>query len=158
MDRNFLRSSSRHTYINYIFFFVEWTSLSNYYMTFGWNTTILEDGTIVPSVEVQILLGTTIDSHLTFYSHLKQLWKKVAIKLNTLTRTAPYLSHNQRWHIYSYSLTGQLSYCQLTWTFCSRQSNHLLNKLQERALTIIYNDYDLSFSELLEMPINPQFT
>ena len=31
-------------------------------------------------------------------------------------------------------------------------------KLQERALTIIYNDYDLSFSELLEMPINPQFT
>ena len=65
-------------------------------MTFGWNTTILEDGTIVPSVEVQILLGTTIDSHLTLYSHLKQLWKKVAIKLNTLTRTAPYLSHNQR--------------------------------------------------------------
>ena len=46
--------------------------------------------------------------------------------------------------------TGQLSYCPLIWTFCSRQSNHLISKLQKLALRIIYNDYDSSFSELLE--------
>ena len=34
---------------------------------------------------------------------------------------------------------------------CYRQSNHLLNKLQERALQVTYNHYDSSFSELLEM-------
>ena len=46
-----------------------------YYMTFGLNTTknefVLEDGTIVPSAKEYVVLGITIDSRLTFYSHLK---------------------------------------------------------------------------------------
>ena len=71
-----------------------------YYMTFGLNTTnskfVLEDGTIVPSAEMLFLLGITVDSRLTFYCHLKQLRKRVANKLNALTRIASYLSYNQR--------------------------------------------------------------
>ena len=43
------------------------------------------------------------------------------------------------------------SYCQLIWKFCSKQSNHLRNKFQERALIIVYNNYDSSFSKLLGM-------
>ena len=46
-----------------------------YYMIFGLNTTknefALEDGTIVPSAEEHVVLGITIESRLTFYSHLK---------------------------------------------------------------------------------------
>ena len=53
--------------------------------------------------------------------------------------------------IYNSFFEGQLSYCPLIWTFCSRRSNHLINKLQERALRIAYNDFNSSFSELLEM-------
>ena len=68
-----------------------------------------------------------------------------------MTRIAPNLSHNQRQLTYSSFFTGQLSYCPLMSTFSSRLSNHLINKLQERALRITYNDYDLSFSEFLEM-------
>ena len=37
------------------------------------------------------------------------------------------------------------------WTFRSRRSNHLINKLQERALKIACKDFYSSFSELLEM-------
>ena len=70
-----------------------------YYMTSDLNTTknefVLEDGTIVPSAEAHVVLGITIDSRLTFCSHVKQLGKKVANKLNALTRIAPYLSYNQ---------------------------------------------------------------
>ena len=69
-------------------------------MSFGSNTTknefVIEDGTIVPSTEEQVVLRIIIDSHLTFYSHLKQLLKKVATKLNALTKIATYLCHNQR--------------------------------------------------------------
>ena len=64
-----------------------------YYMTFASNT-IVGDGTIVPSAEEHVVLGITIDSRLTFYFHLKELCKKVANKLNALTRIAPYLSYN----------------------------------------------------------------
>ena len=70
-----------------------------YYMTLGSNTAkngfVLEDGTFVPCVEEHVVLGITINSHLTFCSHLKQFCKKVASKLNASTRIAPYLSHNQ---------------------------------------------------------------
>ena len=68
-----------------------------------------------------------------------------------MTRIAPYLNHNQIRLTCNSFFKGQLSYCPLNWTFCSRRSNHLFNKLQERALRIAYNDFNSSFSELLEM-------
>ena len=124
-------------------------------MTFGLNITenefVLENETIDPSAEEYVVLGKTIDSSLIFHSHLRQLCKKVANKLNALTRIAPYLSYNQRRLIYNSFFPGQLSYCPLIWSFCSRQSNHLINKRQEWALRVTYNDCNSSFSELLEM-------
>ena len=60
-----------------------------YYMTFSLNTTknefVLEDRAIA-SAEEHVVLGITIDSRLTFFSHLNQLCRKVASKLNALTR------------------------------------------------------------------------
>ena len=41
------------------------------------------------------VLGITIDTNLNLYSHLKELCKKVASKLNTLTRIIPYLDKKQ---------------------------------------------------------------
>ena len=61
-----------------------------YYMSFGLNTTknefVFEDGTIVPSAEDDIVL-ITVDSLLAFYSHLKQLRKK--LQINALKIIAP---------------------------------------------------------------------
>ena len=84
-------------------------------MIFGLNTTknefVLEDGAIAPSVEEHVVLEITIDSRLALYSHLTQFCKRVANKLNALTRIDPYFSYNQRRLIYSSFFTGQLSYC-----------------------------------------------
>ena len=55
------------------------------------------------------------------------------------------------WGLDNPNTQGQLSYCPLIWAFCSRRSNNLINKLQERALRVVYNDCDSSFSELLEI-------
>ena len=96
-------------------------------------------------------MGVTIDNRLTFCNHLINLCKKITNKLNSLTRIAPYLNHNQIRLIYNSLFKGQLSYCPLIWTFCFRRSNNLINKLQEQALGIAYNDFNSSFSELLEM-------
>ena len=64
-----------------------------YYMNLSLNTIKnefdLEDATIVPSAEEHIVSETTVDAHFTFYSHLKQLCKKIANKLSALTRIAP---------------------------------------------------------------------
>ena len=57
-----------------------------YYMTFGLNTTktefVLDGCAIVSLAEDHVVLAIAIDSHLTFYSDLKQLCKNVANKLN----------------------------------------------------------------------------
>ena len=45
---------------------------------------------------------------------------------------------------------SQFSYCPLIWMFCSRSMNNKINKLQERALRILYKDYDSSFEDLVE--------
>ena len=45
---------------------------------------------------------------------------------------------------------SQFKYCPLTWMFYSRNTNHKINLLHERALRLVYNDYELPFEKLLE--------
>ena len=120
-------------------------------MSFGSNfdksDLILKGNTKILSAEEYVILRVTIDNRLTFYNRLKNLRKKIAKKLNTLSRIAPYLNHNQIRLIYNSFFKGQLSCFHVIWTFCSRRSNHFINILQERALRIAYNDFNLSFSE-----------
>ena len=112
---------------------------------------ILQDRIKIPLTLEHEVLQTTINTDLSFYSHLKQLLKKVANKLHALTRIVPYLDKRQINLLYNSSFKGQLSYCPLIWTFCSRSSNNLINKLQKRVLRVVYNDYNSSFIELLDM-------
>ena len=44
---------------------------------------------------------------------------------------------------------SQLNYCPLVWMFCPRRSSNLINKLQERALRITYNDQLTKFKFLV---------
>ena len=44
----------------------------------------------------------------------------------------------------------EFGYCSLVWMFHSRKLNIRVNKLHERALRIVYQDYASSFTELLE--------
>ena len=55
------------------------------------NNFILEDRTKIPLTLEHEALRITICTNLNFYSHLKQLCKKVANKLNALTRITLYL-------------------------------------------------------------------
>ena len=51
------------------------------YVSFGSNpdksNLILEDSTKIPSAEEYVVLGVTTDNRLTFYNHLKNLFKKL---------------------------------------------------------------------------------
>ena len=111
---------------------------------------ILGDGIKIPLTLEHEVLGITIDTNLNFYSHLKQLCEKVTNKLHAFTRIIPYLDQKQKIFIILF-FKGHLSYRPLIWTFYSRPSNNLFNKLQERTQKVVYNDYDSIFNELLEM-------
>ena len=46
---------------------------------------------------------------------------------------------------------SQFSYCSLVWMFCSRTSNNMINKVHERALRVLLNDYESDFGKLLHI-------
>ena len=48
-------------------------------------------------------------------------------------------------------IESQFGYCPLIWIFCGRNLNNRINHLHERLLRIVYNDYESSFQELLEL-------
>ena len=70
--------------------------------------------------------------------------------MEALTRLSSYLYNSEEKLIFNSIVKLQVSYCPLVWMFCSRTSNNMSNKLHERSLRIILNDYSSDFNILLE--------
>ena len=95
------------------------------------------------------ILGATIYRKLTFHQHIKKMCRKAGQKLSALLRLSPYRDTNKRKSTYTTMVKSQLNYCPLLWMFCPRRSNNLINKLEERALRITYNDQLTNFKYLV---------
>ena len=96
------------------------------------------------------LLGVTIDFKLDFNTHISNICKKAARQLNVLKRIGTHLTRLSKLTIYHSFIMSNLSYCPLTWHFCSEQNTKKIEKIQERALRFIYDDYTNSYNTLLE--------
>jgi hypothetical protein len=96
------------------------------------------------------LLGMIVDKNLNFESHLKTLCKKVNQKVSALARIAGILPFQKRHILLKTFIESQLSYCPLIWMFCSCTMNKKINRIHERALRIVYRDYESSFDDLLK--------
>ena len=59
------------------------------------------------------------------------------------------MDRKKRKTIYTTMVKSQLNYCPLVWMFCPRRSSNLINKVQQKALCIIYNDQLTDFKSLL---------
>ena len=75
---------------------------------------------------------------------------KASNKLYALARISPYMDQRKLRTLMRAFITSQFQYCPLIWVFHSRQLNKKINKIQERALRIIYKDAESTYSELLE--------
>ena len=51
--------------------------------------------------------------------------------------------------IMNYFVICHFSYCPIVWMFHSRKLNARINRLHERALRVVYRDFDSSFEEIL---------
>ena len=95
------------------------------------------------------LLGLTIDKDLNFNKHVKNICKKASQKVSALARLAKVLPFQRKRVLLKAFIESQFSYCPLVWMFCSRQMNRKINHIHERALRLVYDDYESSFEELL---------
>ena len=105
---------------------------------------------ITNSTQVKIL-GILIDNKLTFKHHIDQLCKVTNQKLNALNRVSGYMSKYKLNLLTTSFIKSQFNYCPLIWMFCSRSSMNKINKIHERAMRLVLNDYFSDFQHLLNL-------
>ena len=88
------------------------------------------------------LLGIIIDNELKFDDNITKRCRKANSKLSALSRLSRYLSMEQKKLLYVSFIEAQFKCCPLTWMFYSRSCNNKINKLHQRALRLVYDDYE----------------
>ena len=96
-----------------------------------------------------ILLRITFDKELKINDHDSNLCIKATNKLHALTRISHCMNTDQKRIIMKTFIQSQFGYCPLVWMFCSRTINARINRIHERSLRIVCNNYLSTFNELL---------
>ena len=103
----------------------------------------------VSNSKYEKLLRVKADHELNFNEHVSSLCKKASHELNALSEIASCMTFDQRRLILNSFITSHFSYCPIVWMLHSRKLNEIINHIHERALRIVYKDFNLSFQKLL---------
>ena len=93
------------------------------------------------------LLGMNLNNRLGFVTYVTNISKRVSKKLHALTRISQYINIHKRRMTMKAFIATKFGYCM---GICMSKLNSRVNKLHERTLRIVYQDYASSFTELLE--------
>ena len=108
----------------------------------------IEDCDITASKSVK-LLGVVVDDKLKFDDHISLICKKAAFQLNSLRRLTNVLGIKTKAVLFNSFIASNFNYCPLVWFHCNNKCILKMEKIQERGLRIIFNDYASTYSELL---------
>ena len=86
------------------------------------------------------LLGVSIDNELKFDKHVLNIINKANSKLSALSRLTKFMILQKKKKIYKAFVESQFKHCPLTWMFHGHKTNYKINRLQVRALRLIYNE------------------
>ena len=96
------------------------------------------------------LFGITIDYDVKFKKHTNELCRNASYKLHALQRVRRYLSVDKAKLLTNAFIDCQLNYATLIWMFAGKTLNKIC-KLHHRTLQIVYDDFNKSYDELLEL-------
>ena len=89
--------------------------------------------------------------HFFVERHIASFCKRASQKLYSFARTAHYMDFEKRRSLIKAFVISQFKYCPFIWVFHNRTLNNKINWICERVLRLVYQNKDLSFSELLEL-------
>ena len=96
------------------------------------------------------MLGILFNNKFDCDEHVTSLCREDSQALNALARVAQYMNLAQRSLIMNAFIFSQFGHCPLVWMFHSRKLNNRINNIHERALRIVYRDYEPTFQQLLK--------
>ena len=91
------------------------------------------------------LLGVEIYDNLSFEKHISTLVKQASSQLNAISRIQKFMGFKEKEILLNRFVYSNFNYCPLVWHFCSAKSVKRIEKIQERALRILYNDYSSDY-------------
>ena len=100
------------------------------------------------------LLGITIDNELKFKKHVGDLCKKASYKLHALRRIRGYLTVQKARTLDNAFIDSQFNYAPLIWMFAGKTLINETCKIHHRTLRVVYNEYNKSYGELLQINNN----
>ena len=112
--------------------------------------TDIADGITLRSEPCVKVLGVTIDDRLQFNEHVSACCSKAAKKINALSRMSRHISLKSKFIIYNSFIASNFNYCPLVWHFCGATNSNKLEKLRERSLRILYNDFESPIQSLID--------
>ena len=93
--------------------------------------------------------SVNIDKKLDFKFHVSEVCRKAGRQLNALRRQSRLLNTLGKMKVFNAFIRANLNYCPLVWVNRNKTDLARLEKVQERALRLVYNDKDCSYSDLL---------
>ena len=107
------------------------------------------NNTIINCEDSVKLLGIELDYLLNFDQQISNMCMKAARQLNVLQRISKFLNLECRLLAYKSFIRSNFNYCPVIWHYCSKTNTEKLEKLQFRALKIVFNDYKSCYEDLL---------
>ena len=95
-------------------------------------------------------LGIKVDNRLSFKQHISNLCKEAGAKLNAIKRLKSKLNEKDRKLLIDAHIVSYFNYCSTVWHFCGRVEIHKMEKLHERSIRFLYNEYNMEYFQLLK--------
>ena len=95
------------------------------------------------------LLGVEVDDELTFSTHIGNLCKRVSQRIGVISRFRNIMPTNAKLTIYKTAVLSHLTYCSTVWHFCKVADKRKIERLQEKALRVVYCDKSTPYAQLL---------
>ena len=108
----------------------------------------VENNVIKADTKVK-LLGIHIDKKLKFDDHTALICKKAARQINALQRICKNVDYKGRLRIYESFVASNFVYCSIAFNAYTISQHKKIEKLNERALRLVCNDYVSLYGELL---------
>ena len=88
---------------------------------------------------------------------ISTLCNKVSNQLNAIGRTQKYLGFKEKEVLFNSFVYSNFNCCPLVWHFYSSKSLYKIERIQERALRLLHNDFTGDYVELLKKQVKPQW-
>eukprot|EP00794_Sanderia_malayensis_P004329 gene4329-4902_t len=96
------------------------------------------------------LLGVIIDDQMNFGEHIREISRKASQRLGVLNQFRNNISTASKLTIYKTSIMPYVTYCITVWHFAKSSDLRKVERMQEKAMKIIYYDKSSSYEQLLK--------